>query len=341
MTGFVDYHIGEVDYEYPVEGVYDNIRHTVTIPNAGDKSIHLADVWDEASGKTMNLYLVAGSVNANGGISYKNDLVIRLSDDETSGTFMTSYGIFDMGSQLYYDYYKTIEFAAPADRPEIIFESSDISFSNYFVSVGKQMSGEISLMNLGGAEGEFTLTSTSPELVIEETSGSIAAGEKRRVAFTFTPTEVGDFNSTVILTDASGENLGEISVSAFVNTPPDYAPVVKDGSAPISFDIDDTFPFTIGEYDGHTAAVSSNNGHNGSTSAMTCLVNIPAGKTGVMSWDAAMCVQRPNLFYILVDGESYMLGNNQPSPDPLDMSGAVALTSGDHTITFMLYLTSD
>lgn len=341
VTGLGDYFMWDLDMEYPVEGVYDNLTRTVTIPNAASKTIKVADVWHEQYGRYVYLYLCAGTVDANGGISYVDDLKIRLSEDMTTGYFLSSYGLIESSTGNFYDYYKSIDLNAPSATGDVVFENGNIDLTDNFLCVGKPVSGEVMLMNMGAADGAFTLVPSSGDLQVSMTEGTLYPGQKLAVGYTLTPSAEGPLDQTLALIDGNGLPKGTLTFSGNVNAIPDYAPLIKENSAAFEIQPDDYYPWLMTEYDGTPAAVSSNDGHAGTEGFLYCNLDVPQGKTVLFRWNASLEAKRPNGFTVYVDGAKYMSETERPNVQAFPMDGCAAFGAGHHTVGFDMYINSN
>lgn len=83
------------------------------------------------------------------------------------------------------------------------------------------------------------------------------------------------------------------------------------------------------------AAKSTNNGKgDNSQSYFVCLLDVPQGKTGIFSWEAAQLTSQPNSLVIYLDGEPIKYDYYVQTSEAVDMSGIVALSEGKHEIAF-------
>lgn len=334
ISTLVDYHTGELEMEYPVSGTYDSRRDIITIEKASSLTVTLAELWDEATYSDISLALYAGDVREDGQITGKSELNFSLQEDG-SWVSQCGYGAYDLYYDGFYQVYKSVKMTLPAQGVDINFTGGNVDLTSTFVCAGLAVEGTVTLFNSGDTAGDYTITSSTSELTVGIPEGSVGACESIAVPFTLTPTQPGEFEGTLTL-EAEGIGTKTVTVKASVNPRPDYALITCEGSAPFETVLDPVYPFLITEVDGRTVAMSSNDGHEWTTSALTCLVEIEEGQTGVFSWNAEMRAQRPNSFKVIVDGEWYMYEATLTNTDPYDMSGTCALAEGHHEIQFVL-----
>lgn len=350
IYGLCDFYFMEVDKEYPVEGTFDKRASTITITGTEyipgqslDKYIKVADVYDEAANKDYTLVLIAGEESSSG-VETQNTLTLKVAEDMSTITSQVSYGFYAFTKEgegvSFYDYYKTTDWKKAEANVNWATNTADINFSGLFIAPGMPGKQTISLFNKGSETGQYKITTSTPELTVTPAEGTLQGCSSRSLNIEFNPESVGQFEGNITIS-GSGSTL-TLPINIAVNEKPEYTKIVKAGSQPISFEMSPLYPFVIGRYDGHTAAISTNNGKGDNTESwFSCIVNVPDGKTGVFSWDAIMEAQQPNGLHILLDGDVVKSEWHQPNTLPFDLSGVLCIPEGRHTITFDNKISAD
>lgn len=346
IYGLVDFYYDEVDKEYGVQGKYDDRTGTITIEGTqydSDKPvssfIKLADMYRLSTNEDYTVVLFAGDMWGQQLESIEK-LVFKVSDDLSTLTSETGYGAYAFSTSgnpmAFYDYYQPGVKMDKATPESGMATSVDVlDFNNLFVAVNMPVKQTFHIYNRSNEEIAFTITSSNTELVPSVSEGKIAPCSSRAVEVTLNPTQVGQFDGSLTLSSPSMSEPIIITADVEVWEQPDYTKITKAGSAPIEFEMSPFYPFVISEYNGHTVAKSTNNGKGDNTqSFFICLLDVPAGQTGVFSWNAEQITKQPNTLTIYLDGEPIKYDYYIQTTKPVDMSGVVALSGGKHEVAF-------
>lgn len=346
IHGLIDLCFGEIDEEYAIEGVYNDITNTITITTGEfdpdremDDCVKVAEVYN--AGANVTAVLLAGDMADDYSIPTQDELVLKFSDDMSTITSRTGFGAFvfnENGEALgVYDFYRsgvTMTVAQP-DAP-LTVSTENINFSGLFVFQGLPVRQSITIGNPSSENVAFSIEASSPDLSVSVDNGVLAPCSQRSVEVTLLPSNAGVFDGTLTISSSDSDVINTVSVNVEVWEQPDYAKITKDGSQKMDFMMSPAYPYVISEYEGHIVAMSTNNGEGDNTESwFSCNVDIPAGKTGVFTWDAIQIAQQPNSLVIFVDKAPVKSNTASQTVEPQDMSGAVILPSGLHEIAFV------
>lgn len=346
IYGLVDFYFDEVDNEYGVEGIYDDRASTITIEGTQyendkpvDSFIKLADMYSLSKNEDYTLVLFAGDMYGQQ-LETVDKLIFKVSDDLSTLTSQTGYGAYAFNSSgnpmAFYDYYQPgVEMTKAKPDSGIAASTENIDFEGLFVATNMPVKQTIYLYNKGSEETTFTITSSSDDLVPSITEGSIAACSSSMLEVTFYPKEVGRFEGSISVESPEFSQPLVVTVDVEVCEQPDYTKITKANSSPIEFGMSPVYPFVITEYDGHIAAKSTNDGKGAPTqSFFICKLNVPNDQTGVFSWDAVQITSQPNTLTVYLDGEPIKYDYYVQTSQPVDMSGIIGLSAGEHEVVF-------
>ncbi|MGN0237611.1 MAG: choice-of-anchor J domain-containing protein [Lepagella sp.] len=354
IYGLVDLNYDEVDKEFAIEGTYDdrNGKITVSVESYDSEKpvtsyTKIANMYSETSQKNYVLVLFAGDMDADSGsLTTTDELVFTVSDDLSTLTSKTGYGVYAFDTQgnamAFYDYYqKGVTFTKATADGAVEVSTTELNFSDQVVTAGNPIKSRIYLYNKSTEATNFTITSTSEQLTANVTEGTLSACSYQAIDITLNCPEPGVFDGSLSI---SGDKISP-AITLNVNTEvydADYTKITKEGSE--AFDILPTspYPFVISEYEGHIAGHSTNYAKGDNTeSGIVCKVNVPTGKTGVFNWGAVHMNQQPNSLFVLLDDEWYKWDMYGTNASPRSMSGTMALTEGEHTIVFVNSVSMD
>ncbi|MDE6668329.1 MAG: choice-of-anchor J domain-containing protein [Muribaculaceae bacterium] len=353
IYGLVDLYFDEVDKEYSIQGKYDDRSGTITISGTqydSDKPasdfIKLADMYSGTDNVPYTIVLFAGNMTSQN-LSTIENLVFKVSDDLSTLTSETGYGAYAFSTagqpMAFYDYYQpgvTMTVSTPESGMALSTESLD--FNGLFIAAGMPIKQNLYIYNRSSEDTTFEITPSSSDLTASVTEGRIPACSSRVVEVTLTPSEAGIFEGGLTISSPIISEPLTVAVNVEVWEQPNYAKITKADSAPISFEMSPVYPFVISEYDGHIAAKSTNDGKGDNTqSFFICNLDVPAGETGVFSWNAAQITSQPNTLTIYLDGEPIKYDYYVQTSEPVDMSGIVAVTAGHHEVAFAQNITLD
>ncbi|MDE5877865.1 MAG: choice-of-anchor J domain-containing protein [Muribaculaceae bacterium] len=353
IYGLVDLYFDEVDKEYAVQGKYDDRAGTITITGTeydSDKPtsdfIKLADMYSVTNNAPYTIMLFAGNMTGEN-LTTIDKLVFRVSEDLSTLTSDTGYGAYAFNTagetMAFYDYYQpgvTMTLATP-DR-NLAVSTDSLDFDGLFIAAGIPIKQNFYIYNPGSEETTFEISSSSPDLTVSTSEGRIPACSSRTIEVTLNATQAGIFDGALTITSSTGNEPLTVRVNVDVWEQPDYTKITKAGSAPIEFEMSPVYPFVISEFDGHIAAMSTNNRKGDNTqSFFICKLDIPEGETGVFSWDAAQITKQPNTLTIYLDEEPIKYDYYVQTSAPVDMSGVVALSSGHHEVAFSQNISID
>lgn len=352
IHGLVYYYYGDVKKEFPVCGKYDYRTGNITIPCKQykasthlDEYVKLAEVTTSETPYTLVLF--SGSLTSDG-IATADNLVIKMSEDMKTAKAQSGFGAYafneDGNPVACYDFYQsgtTYTLATPDGELTTSVES--INFNDNMVFANVDAKEVFYLYNMGSESSSFTITTSSPEITVDIKEGSIGGCESLPIELTLNAPNPGLFEGSVTI---SSDKLAEpviMPVKVELLEFPDYAKITCEGSVPMTYDMSPQYPFIITEYDGHLAAMSTNNGKgDGTQSFFVCSVDVPEGKVGVFSWDAVHIAKEPNSLYVILDGAKYIkYDSHREVAGAYDMSGITAIPEGHHEISFMNWVMLD
>ena len=352
IYGLVDLYFDEVDKEYAVQGKYNDRTGTITIEGTQYDSekpvssfIKLADMYSTTNDEAYTIVLFAGDMYGEQ-LETIDQLVFKVTEDLSTLTSETGYGAYAFSASgnpmAFYDYYQPkVKMTLATPEAGLAVSTENLSFNGLFIAANMPVKETIYIYNRSSEEATFSLSSSSSELTTSVSEGKIAPCSTRAVDVTLVSSQPGQFEGSLNLTSSAAEPI-IISANVEVWETPDYAKITKASSVPIEFDMSPQYPFVISEFDGHIAAKSTNNGKGDNTqSFFVCQLNVPQGKTGVFSWDAAQLTSQPNTLMVLLDDEPIKYDYYVQTSEPVDMSGIVALASGKHEIAFVQYISMD
>lgn len=353
IYGLVDLYFDEVDKEYAVQGKYNDRMGTITIEGTqydSDKPasdfIKLADMYSVTDNVPYTIMLFAGNMTGQN-LNTVDKLVFKVSDDLSTLTAETGYGAYAFSStgspMAFYDYYQpSVNMTIATPDSGLALSAESLDFNGLFIAAGMPVKQTMYIYNRSSEDATFEITSSSSDLTVSVNDGHIPACSSRVVEVTLTPSEAGTFDGNLTISSPAVSEPLTVKVNVEVWEQPEYAKITKAGSAPISFDMSPVYPFVISEFDGHIAAMSTNNGKGDNTqSFFVCKLDIPAGETGVFSWNAAQITRQPNTLTIYLDGEPIKYDYYIQTSEPVDMSGIVAIAAGQHEVAFSQNISMD
>lgn len=341
----------EIDREFAVEGVYNERYGTITVSGTNydperplSEYNRLADIYSPYDEMSYAVILIAGDCDERGDITTTEELVFDVSDDMSTIRAKKGFGAYAFTPEgepkAFVDFYQTSKIEKAPEKTILKTNTDNLAFKGLFVAAGMPVVERFNLMNTGAVEGAFKVTTSSPMLKVVPSEGTVGGCATMPLAVTFSPEEAGMFNGKITIESAT--QTVEVNVSTQVRETPDYTKIVKAESQPIKFEMSPVYPFVISTVDGNTVAESINNGEgDGTESWFRCIVDVPAGQTGMFSWKAIQECQQPNTLAIFLDGEVAKQEMYRPNTEPYDMSGAFALTQGKHEIVFVNVITMD
>lgn len=346
IYNLVDLYFMDIVNEYPIEGVYDNKRNTITITGTQYDSeqpassfIKVADMHDSTKGADYTLMLFAGEMNNSGQLNTENELVLKVSDDMKTITSKCGFGAYAFQGEepvAFYDFYATSMMERVSDELSVSVSPESINFNGMFVFAGSQTTGTFKIYNKSNVSTRYSIHSQSDEMKFTPSEGTLDACSVTDIELNYTPSQPGYHDDAITIDIEGMESPVTLKLDVEVQERPDYMKIVKADSQPITFDMSPLYPFVITEYDGHVAAMSTNEGKGDNTeSYFICNVEVPAGKTGVFSWSAAQLASQPNAMVILLDGDEILSNYSQTSDSPSDMSGTCIVEEGRHQIAFV------
>ena len=218
-----------------VTGVYDADAKTVTIDAPSGASGTVV-----ATGNGSFLTVISGDVNQNGQLSADNKLVFDvLTDANGTITRMTArkaivlptyYGTYSYGNNAVY---RQFIINLPGVEASLLASSSSVDLGETFA--GEEISGQMEVLNLGGATASFVVdVKCDPEgyIVAQTPTGEIEPGEMKTIAFTLKG--IGLNNNvegiaTIAYEGASIEGSFDVVLHGKVVPAPDFSPIVKNG----------------------------------------------------------------------------------------------------------------
>lgn len=260
--------------QYDIKGSYDADANTITVSTPPEFDIATV------AGKVYGVYpltVICGTVDAAGGITPADELVITLSDDHTRASFDKNFGLrmytAEGEPQGFKCIYKGALMKTDLTQPELVCFTDALDFGKCWVSQSKEK--EFNVFNLG-SDMEASLDVSGDAFSPEAASVTLASLEPTSVLVTVSPASEGNLEGIL---DVGGSH--SIALSCAAEMMPDYSFIVDEGE--ITFDTDSDHPFVKDTYNGTEVARSSNDA-SVSDSYLEARFSVPEGKLGVFSW---------------------------------------------------------
>lgn len=325
---------------YQVTGKYNPENGTVTIatPYTSEYSeigrcARLAKIRYNGDEEYTVVLLCGHLVDSD--LNLEDELVLSLDDDGTTlrpQCTMLAYCINEnVENNRFLDISVTSRLRKMSDSPQLDTYVSEIDFSNYFVCVGSRPSVPLTLLNSCLSPVTYRLVCDNPEVEIADASSTIETGESDTVDITLNPSAPGTISTVVKALDKNGNILLELPLTTTVNIRPSYSKIVKEGT--IDFEVLTNYPWTMEQRDGEDVAVSTNIGSN-TNSVLTANVQVPAGHTALLSWEAGMESKSPNGLVTRLDGNIFSSELTSSTTGYKDLSDATILRPGRHVLEF-------
>ena len=332
-----------------IKGVYDADKKTITISTPSYSEGKPLDDYTQIAtinyfGSEVRLMLFAGEfkyIPSNGqyGLETENKLVFDVSDDMTTLSPRTGYGAYGFNTWNsspagFLNFFKTASWMEIGDEARLIITPELMELKGQNITVGATISREFQLNNIGKSTTEYDCIVSGKDLKVYA-SDKISGMGTGNYRLEFTPTKAGEMEGYVEFTATNGSK-ARMTIKAEVAEAPDFSKIVKNGEVTFCMDEDD--PFVLDEeITGFPVAVSTNDKTSNSTSTLHCIADVPAGKTGVLSWKGQSSSMQPNGAYIIVN-DDYVFDNIYAHSGVLgvdDIANTVVLPEGDNLITFV------
>lgn len=268
-------------YDKPVEGVYDPVAKTITIPTTKD-GIICGDY-----GGYYDIYLVSGTVSEGGQMSPDDEAVFDVTTD-ADGNIETITARKNLMTRYTYGtirVFKSFTANLPkAGEATLKSFAETIDFGEAFVNT--DVDKQITLYNQGGMDAEFAMELESDDDAFTSTSmaGTIPAHSAYTIPFKFRTSKEGTYEGIATLTYDGGteEKTMVIDLAATAKNYPDYSAAIKSGTYDVTTGIE--FPFEMQTLaDGTKVAQSGTHGKYGS-SWLNLEFSVPEGKLATVSW---------------------------------------------------------
>lgn len=353
IHGLVDLYFDEVIQDFPIEGVYNSRRNSITISctpydpsNSVSDYVELADMKSASDGSDYTVVLFAGNMEGDQ-LSTIDNLVLKVSDDLSTIEAQTGFGAYAFDSEeqplAFYDYYQPgVKMTLATPESGIDVSTSALDFNGLFVFKGVEVKQTFEIYNNSSVEADYTIESSTSQLVVSDPRGTIAPCSSKSVTVTLTALATGIFEGSLTISSSAAAEPIVVNVNVEVSEFPDYAKITCADSQPMEYGMSSLFPFVMSEFDGHTVAESTNNAAgSGTQSYFVCLVDIPKGKTGIFSWKAMQINHQPNSLVVFLDEHPMKYDYYLQTDSPSDLSGCIVVSEGEHQIAFNNQLIMD
>lgn len=316
----------------PVEGVYDPVAKTITIPTTKE-GVVCGDY-----GGYYDIYLVSGTVTEGGQMTPDDEAVFDVTTDD-DGNIQTITARKNLMTKYTYGTVRVFKsFAAnlpKAGVAELTSFAETIDFDTAFVNTDVQK--DLTLYNKGGMDAEFAMELEADDDAFTSTTmaGTIPAHSSFTIPFKFTASKAGSYEGIATLTYDGGaeEKTMVIDLTAEAKDYPDYSAAIKSGTYNITTGPE--FPFEMATLeDGTQVAQSTTYGKYGS-SWLNLEFSVPEGKLATVSWkgvsnNQSNWYQNAGGYFIdTLDGaKASFTGPNT------DISGSYEFAPGKHFIRY-------
>lgn len=324
--------------EYNVEGTYDPVAKTITIPTSSNFA-NATVVGDIAGYYTA--ILVSGTVDEEGKMSPDANLVFNVIGDFDAITTNQSFGIAEYtrdGSQSYgmYKTYRKFYAAIPKAEAQIITFNNSFSFVETFPNT--PVTRVATLINMGTTDADYAVTVESDDESFTSTpvAGTVFGQSTAEVTYTLSTANVGEYEGIASIEYESEGDVEPIlmQLSGTVTPFPDYSGAVKSGDFEITTGIDYPFePLTLD--DGTKVAASGTHGMGGSSSYLNVTFTVPEGNIGKFSWKGKSF----NASYWYYNAAGYFIDGSGTAEtswtaEEVDISRSLEFAPGKHSVKF-------
>ena len=325
--------------EYTVDGVYDPVAKTITIPT----STNFANAT--VVGMIANTYvatLVSGTVDEEGTLSPDAELVFNVEGDFEAITTSQSFGVAEYtqdGSQSYGQYktYRSFRAVLPKAGSELVAFNNSFDFGETFPNT--PVDRTVTLINMGSDATDFVtaVESDGEAFTAPGGMGSLAGQDTVSLTFRLNAAATGDYEGIAMVEyeNAAGEVTPLLmQLSGSVVPFPDYSEIVESGDFALTTGID--YPFAMATLDdGTRVARSMTHGQGNASSWLDVTFTVPDGNVGRFSWKGKSFNSGywySNAGGVVVDGAQTPLATYTNQED--DIAGEVELGPGEHTVRF-------
>lgn len=342
----------QLETKNEIKGHYDREAKTITIQTPGyafNRRMKDYCVLGTLTYMGSQIYLAvfAGQFseepdeNGQYGLETVDELVFDVNDDLTELTPRTGYGCYGFtvasnANQGFLNFYKTATFTKRPQEGKINAMPQELRLSGPTVTVGASVSATVELSNIGYNETRFTCDYNADITEVLYGSDIIKGGETADITVNIYPTKEGTYENNLVFKSSDG-TASTVHLIAEVGPAPDFSSIVKKGD--FSFYFTEAKPFVLSsDVTGSPVAVSSNENDAGGSSSLAVLVEVPVGKTGIVSWKGMNEGQHPNAgAYIYADGEQIVNNVYEHQGEgfiylPLDQT--LVFGPGKHEIVF-------
>lgn len=327
--------------EFTVDGVYDPVAKTITIPTATQFS--KATVIGEIAGYLVGV-LYSGTTNEKGELAPTDNLVFKVIGDFDAITTDQTIAVGEFtrdGSQSYgiYKSYRSYYAALPKAEPKLITFNSYYDFGSTFPNT--PVTRTTTLINLGTTATDYAVTMESDDdaYTASPVSGTLGGQSTADVTFTLKAKDVADYEGMATIdyeTEGESDPL-MVQMNGSVTPFPDFSGAVKKGDFDFVTGIE--YPFAMQTLaDGTKVAASVTHGYGGATSWLKVSFNVPEKNIGTFSWKGkTFNIYDGGRWYSNVGG--YFI-DDESAPvkywyDPeADISNSGEFGPGDHYVKF-------
>lgn len=279
MFNFADYVCSDPK---PVEGTYDPVAKTVTIPTPAsfDKGTQVGLIYNYYVG-----VLASGEVDKDGNMTPSEELVFNVEGDfdriYTTQHFGVSQYMPDGSKSMgYFGVYRYWSMTLPKPGAKLLQLNDNIDFGEVFPDTPMPKYFKVINTGLDAADYVVTVDSDGDSFSASSVSGTVQGQSAAVLTFNFEAGAVGDYEGIATIEYEGGEPL-LLLMNGKVKPVPDYSAIVKNGEFRFTTSLD--FPFEIKDVNGMSVAHSTQGGKAGQAFIAVKTV-VPEGQLGKLSW---------------------------------------------------------
>lgn len=325
LLNLVDGYPYDYSTQEDIHGVYDPEAKTITIPTPTefDKATPVGYVYG-----SYPLTLVSGTVDAQGGLTPSDELVITLSEDHTRAVFNQHFGgrlYTQTGDpQGFKVIYKGGLMKTDLSEPENVCFTDAMDFGACFVN--EITTCGLKIFNLSEYAGTAGISVEGDQFDTTSLSVALEPMATAALEMAFSPTAQGIHHGEVLIGGTHKVVLTGEGIEM-----PDFSYIVKSGD--MEFHTDAKYPFSRTERDGIAMARSNIEKVNNCDSYLTASFTVPEGHLGVFSWKgwSNSEISYAALPSVMADGKPVF---DYAGLLNKDISGNYTFGPGRHEVTF-------
>lgn len=325
-----------ISYDLPVEGVYDEAAHTITIPTPTnfDEATFAASIM---GGWYMGA-LQAGEVDENGKMAVSDKLVFNVEGDFERIYTDQNFGVSEYtkdGSANYgfYVTYRSFSINLPKPGAKLITFNDYVVYDETFPEVPETKN--ITIINIGQDPTEYVVTveSDGDAFSCEQIDGTIEGLSKVVIPVTLNSSAIGEYEGLMLVESEDDEPL-MILLEGGIKPYPDFSQIISGGEFTYITNIE--YPFDLETLEDGTLVAYSGTHGSGGSSYVTFNFNVPEGYMGVLSWKGMSFNSggwrggMGGMYIDTLDYPPYATFSNES--DIID--GSEEMAPGDHFIRF-------